>query len=145
MTKRRPKTVVKKTPHADVLMPDGWGEVETISKTCYQRLSICSIVIPVTEAFQKDPTLVNGNLDVSRACLALIKDVPSLKADLDAIAQRHQHNKGDVCEPKDFLATIEIGQGYSEWLDRFERLVDPNLNVVAQYIDSRGNKEPSNG
>jgi hypothetical protein len=137
MTKRRAKNTRPKKSHPDVLVPDGWGEVETISKTCYQRLSICSIVIPVTEAFQKDPKLINDNVDVSRACLALLKDVPSLKTDLDAISQSHSDKKGDVRETDDFLATIEVGQQYSEWLDRFERLIDPNLNVVAQYIDNR--------
>lgn len=136
MSKKRTKKYVPK----DVLVPDGWGEVDTISKTCYQRLSICSVVIPVTEAFQKDPELVKNNLEVSRACLALIKDIPSLKADLDAITKLHQDKKGDVCETDDFLATIEIGQKYSEWLDRFERLVDPNLEAVAAYIDAQNQK-----
>lgn len=130
--------------HNDVLVPDGWGEVETISKTCYQRMSVCAIVIPVTELFQKKPELVKDHVDVSKACLALINDIPDLRNELDAITRRHEKKKGDISETDDFLASIEIGQMYSTWLDRFERLVDPNLNIVAQYVDSF-KEEVSNG
>lgn len=119
----------------DVIMADGWGEVETISQTCYQRLSACAIVIPVIELFQSRPEMVDGNPDVLRACQALVVDVPVVRAELDGIATKHKGRKGDIRETDDFLATIEVSQMYSTWLERFERLIDPNLTLISGYID----------
>lgn len=141
MSKKQGK---RKTNQPDILMNDGWGDVETISKTCYQRMSICSIVIPVTESFRAQPELVKNNLEVSKACLALINDIPEMRRELDAITKKHADKKGHVRETDDFLAAIEVSQMYSSWLDRFERLVDPNLELVAAYVDSFKDKESGN-
>lgn len=126
----------KRTHKDEALMADGWDEVAGISQTCYQRLSACSIVIPVIELFQQRPDLLQANPEVHKACKALMQDVPALRTELDAIAKLHNDRKGDVVKAEDFLVTIEVSQQYSSWLERFERLIDPNLILVSQSIEN---------
>jgi len=128
--------------HKETLMPDGWGEVDTVYRTCATRLSACSIVIPVMELFEKRTDLLNANPTVMKACKSLMADVPTLRQELDTIAQKHANKQGDINSSDELLLTIDIGQQYQSWLDRFERLVDANLNTVANYIEHINNEQP---
>lgn len=132
------------TANNEKLLHDGWGDVREISQHCHQLVVATSFVVPILQSFQSHPEQFAGQEDLIKACKALLFDMPNLQKELstldNGVAKVEKPDGDDIDDGAGIVVIIQVHQRYMEWMDKFTRLIQPNLNVVQEAMSNLDNQ-----
>ena len=112
-----------------------WDDLTEVSQTA-EGLMICATeVTPILRNAELCKAVPDGRGLVGTAKL-LAGDVKSFADELKSLKEQHAGKKGGTTNPDELAAALSLGMGYSDWIERYQGTVLPNIGTILDHAEA---------
>ncbi len=112
-----------------------WDDLIDVSKTADGLMLCATEVSPILRNAELCKAVPDGQGLVSTAKL-LANDVQSFAKELKELKAQHDGKKGGTTNPDELVAALSLGMGYSDWIERYQGTVLPNIGTILDHAET---------
>ena len=123
----------------DPKAPGCWDDLEETAMLANNMLLGVTQVAPIL----RNEEIFNNVADrpaYNATAKMLAKDTAAFNAELKALKSQHEGLKGGTTNPDELAASLAVGMGYQDWMERYQSTVLPNVATILDYAEGARRK-----